>query len=127
MAELPSMPLFTDALLGDTTHLSAEEFGAYLLILIVTWRNNGVPLPDDDKRMARICRVTVRRWSERLRPVMAPFFNLTERTWRQKRLEKEWSYVIAFSTKQRELINRRWAKVREDKSLNLNETHDTSV
>ena len=61
MSKAPIMPVATDALLADTTHLSADEFGAYCLILFATWRNNGVPLADDDKRLARICRVTPRQ------------------------------------------------------------------
>jgi uncharacterized protein YdaU (DUF1376 family) len=39
MSQAPSMPVFTDALLGDTMRLSTEEFGAYCLLLFVTWRN----------------------------------------------------------------------------------------
>lgn len=93
MAQAPAMPVFTDALLGDTTHLSAEEFGAYCLMLFVTWRNNGVALPDDAKRLSRICRVTERRWAGSLRETLAGFFDLSEGTWRQKRLEKEWRFV----------------------------------
>jgi len=30
------MPLYTDALLGDTLHLSVDEFGAYCLLLFAT-------------------------------------------------------------------------------------------
>ncbi|TWA71891.1 uncharacterized protein YdaU (DUF1376 family) [Azospirillum baldaniorum] len=93
MSKAPSMPVFTDALLGDTTHLSTEEFGAYCLILFVTWRNNAAPLPDDPVRMARICRVSMKRWMGRLRPILVGFFDLSEGTWRQHRLEKEWRYV----------------------------------
>jgi hypothetical protein len=37
MAQAPVMPLFTDALIGDTTP-ERFEFGAYLLIMIATWR-----------------------------------------------------------------------------------------
>lgn len=96
------MPVFTDALLGDTTHLSAEEFGAYCLLLFVTWRNNGVPLPDDAKRLARICRVTERRWTGSMRGILAAFFDLTEGTWKQKRLEKEWRFVTGRAAISRE-------------------------
>lgn len=92
MSQAPIMPMATDAMIADTTHLTAEEFGAYHFILYATWRNNGVPLPDDDKRLARVCRLTVARW-RRLRQVLEGFFDLNEGTWRQKRLEKEWDYV----------------------------------
>jgi uncharacterized protein YdaU (DUF1376 family) len=86
------MPLFPDAFIADTQHLSLEERGAYMHILMVTWRNNGRALPDDPKRMARTLAVTVKRW-EKLRPVLAEFFDLSAGTWRQRRLEKEWEFV----------------------------------
>lgn len=92
MSQAPIMPMATDAMIADTTHLTAEEFGAYHFILYATWRNNGVPLPDDDRRLARVCRVTLARW-RRLRAVLQDFFDLSEGSWRQKRLEKEWDYV----------------------------------
>ncbi len=94
------MPIFTDALLGDTLHLSAEEFGAYCLLLFATWRNNGRALADDDHKMARICRVTPLRWRDRLKPVLRAFFDTSDGTWHQKRLEKEWNYVEHFASEQ---------------------------
>lgn len=87
------MPVFPDALIADTTHLSAEEFGAYFLILLATWRNNGEPFRDDDKRLARICRVGPKKWRT-LRPVLVPFFDLSGAFWAQKRLKKEWDIAI---------------------------------
>src|SRR6185312_5754586 len=87
------MPVFTDALVGDTMHLSAEEFGAYLLLLIATWRNNGRALADDETKLARICRVSTRRWRERVRSVLVEFFDTNDGYWHQKRLEKEWQFV----------------------------------
>jgi uncharacterized protein YdaU (DUF1376 family) len=92
MSQAPSMPVFTDALIGDTTDLSMEEFGAYCMILFVTWRNNGQPLADDDKRMARICRMSESEWAA-IKPTISRFFDITEGFWRQKRLEKEWEFV----------------------------------
>jgi uncharacterized protein YdaU (DUF1376 family) len=93
MAKAPIMPVFTDALIGDTTHLSTEQFGAYVLILIATWRNNGRALPDDDERMARVCRVTVKRWRAKLRPVLIEFFADSDGHWHQHRLEQEFERV----------------------------------
>jgi uncharacterized protein YdaU (DUF1376 family) len=86
------MPLYTDALLGDTLHLSVDEFGAYCLLLFATWRNNGEPLPDDDRKLARVCRVSDHRW-KKLRPTLERFFKIIDGKWHQKRLEREWKYV----------------------------------
>lgn len=93
MSKAPFMPLFCDAYLGDTMHMSLEEHGAYLKLLMVTWRNNGVPLPDEDARLARILGVTVSRWRAKLRPVLEPLFDLSGGVWRSVRLEKEWNFV----------------------------------
>lgn len=86
------MPVFTDALIGDTMHLTAEEFGCYCMLLFVTWRNNGEALTDDDARLARICRVSARRWREVIRPALVGFYDLHDGRWHQKRLEKEWQF-----------------------------------
>lgn len=99
MAKAPIMPLFTDALIGDTTHLSAEQFGAYVLILIATWRNNGQALPDDDERMAKICRVSRAKFRQKLRPILSEFFTISESRWRQQRLEIEWERVSTLISK----------------------------
>src|SRR5678816_2406993 len=74
MSQAPMMPIYPDALLGDTLHLSAEQLGAYLLLLFATWRNNGKPLADDDRKLARICRSTTAHWRRALRPTVIEFF-----------------------------------------------------
>lgn len=112
MAKAPIMPLFTDALIGDTTHLSAEQFGCYLLILIATWRNNGQALPDDDARMAHICRVGVQHWRRKLRPILAEFFTLADAHWHQQRLETEWERVSNSISKRQANGRRNFSKSR---------------
>ena len=108
------MPVFTDALIGDTLHLSAEEFGAYCLILFATWRNNGRALGDDDRELSRICRVSEVRWRRTLRPKLVGFFNINDGNWRQKRLEKEWEFVVKVQQENIERAKRgaaaRWNK-----------------
>ncbi len=95
MAEYPALPLWTDAFLGDTLHLSAEEVGCYLLLLMVAWRSSDNSLPDSDEDMARYCRVSLRRWKTRIRPRLEPFFKVEiGHTWRQKRLDAERNYVV---------------------------------
>lgn len=62
MATPPILPLFVDDFLGDTQHLSCEENGAYMLLLFAAWRSPDCSLPDDDRKLARICRLSVRKW-----------------------------------------------------------------
>ena len=121
MSQAPVMPVWTDALIGDTTHLSAEEFGAYFLILMATWRNNGVPFTDNDVRLARIARVPERRWRDKVRPVLAQFFDLSTSTWRQKRLENEWQNV-AIKREKSSRAGEESARVRALKKLNTDST-----
>tara|TARA_B100001123_G_scaffold70356_1_gene78825 strand:- start:194 stop:1033 length:840 start_codon:yes stop_codon:yes gene_type:complete len=93
MAKAPIMPFYTDAFLCDTTNLNGEQIGAYLLILTLTWRNNGVPFPDDDVLLAKLARVSLLRWRRYVRPELTRYFDLSEGTWRQPKLEKTFAHV----------------------------------
>ena len=93
MADFPSMPLWTDAYLGDSYDLTTEQHGAYLLLLMRAWRMGGV-LPDDDTVLARVCKVGLRKWQNKIRKtVLERFFRLVNGAWSQKRLTKELEYV----------------------------------
>lgn len=61
MSNAPFMQLYVGDYLADTTHLSTEQHGAYLLLLMTMWRHGG-SLPNDAKKLARICNTTPRRW-----------------------------------------------------------------
>jgi uncharacterized protein YdaU (DUF1376 family) len=66
----PPCRLWTDAYLGDTTHLNVTQHGAYLLLLMTAWRSRDCALPDDDKLLARYARCTAPQWRA-LRPSAA--------------------------------------------------------
>lgn len=94
MAEFPSMPLWTDALIGDTFHLTPAQFGAYMRLLIVAWRRPYCDLPNDDGFLGR-CIGDPKNW-HRLKPILMnkPFFELREDGfYRQFRLLREREYV----------------------------------
>lgn len=93
MSKAPIWPVATDALIADTTHLSTEEFGAYVLLMIAQWRSNGAPLPADESRLSRMARLSQRAW-ERARPVLVELFEVDADGWRQKRVEKDLVGVI---------------------------------
>lgn len=118
MAELPFLPLATDAYLADTTHLSTEEHGAYLLLLMAAWRSIECRLPDDDTYLARVCRCTPRVWS-RIRPIMAPFWTIADGWWSQKRLSKERGFVEEVRAKRRAAANVRHRKTLDGRVINF--------
>jgi uncharacterized protein YdaU (DUF1376 family) len=88
MSAYPSLPLFTDAFIADTGHLSAQETGAYLMLLMMAWRLPTCSLPDDDAKLAKWARVDRRTWA-RIKPAVMDFWELHDGTWTQKRLTKE--------------------------------------
>jgi uncharacterized protein YdaU (DUF1376 family) len=93
MSDIPAMPVFTDALIAATTHLSAEEYGAYVRILIATWEKGCRWFPDIDRVMARVTGVPARRWRLVVRPVLVDFFDLSGGFFVQKRVKTEWDFV----------------------------------
>lgn len=109
MAEFPALPLWTDAFMGDTMHLSAEQVGVYALLLFTAWRRPDCDLPDDDKFLAKIARCGGHKWKA-LRPVMASFHIVENGVWTQKRLQKERKFVRDVGKKMAENAHRRWNK-----------------
>lgn len=88
MAEYPALPLWTDAYLGDTHHLTTIEHGAYLLLLIAAWRTKECGLPDDDRKLAKFAHLTARQWS-RMRPALEGFYRIEDGMWWNDRLLDE--------------------------------------
>ncbi|MCY3732941.1 MAG: DUF1376 domain-containing protein, partial [Chloroflexi bacterium] len=93
MAEFPAMPLWTDAYIADTQHLTNEEHGVYLRLLMFAWRPPEGCLPDDGLRLAIMVGVTSRVWA-RLKPTVMAFWTLTDGKWSQKRLTAERDFAI---------------------------------
>lgn len=81
------MPLVVDKYLGDTQHLTTQQHGAYLLLLMAMWKSDG-RLPSDDQRLRQITRLDPPQWKSS-RAVLLEFFT-TDGEWvTQKRLTEE--------------------------------------
>jgi len=120
MAEFPALPLWTDAYLADTRHLSTLEHGAYLLLLMEAWRRPHCDLPDDDKLLARLAGLGADEWAA-IAPVVMDLWTRDGRrkTWTQKRLKKERDYVGLKSQSQRDKAAKRWQKTEIDDATAL--------
>jgi uncharacterized protein YdaU (DUF1376 family) len=84
----PWMALWVRDFVADTEGLDGEQTGVYALILMSMWMNGGW-LPDDDRALARIGRVSRFKW-RRLRPIIMAFLTkLDGNRLTQKRLLRE--------------------------------------
>ncbi|PWE48467.1 hypothetical protein DEM26_18130 [Thioclava sp. NG1] len=100
MSQAPAMPIYWDAYLADTTHLSTEEHGAYLLLLAAMWRRNGV-IPDDDQDNARITGLSRAKW-RRVKERLAPLLTIRNGEITQKKLQKTMQNTLKIIQKNRE-------------------------
>ncbi|QRQ86273.1 YdaU family protein [Cupriavidus oxalaticus] len=80
------MPLFIGDYLADTTRLTTEQHGAYLLLLMDYWRNG--PPPNDDATLAQITRLTAAAW-KKAKPAVIRFFKEEGGLLHQKRADEE--------------------------------------
>lgn len=126
MAEYPAMPLWTDAYLGDTHHLSTIEHGAYLLLLIAMWRTKERRLPSDDRSLAKYARLTTGQWS-RIKGTILPFFDDVGGFITQGRLTDEAIAVRQLSKSQSKKAKGRWDRERERKLLVSHEAGDAGA
>lgn len=109
----PWMPLYIADYLRKTTHLGALESGAYLHLIMDYWQNDG--LPDDDRKLARIAKLTDREWKA-AKPTLLAFFH---DGWKHTKIDAEIAKAgtIAESNagKARDAANKRWAKLAASK------------
>ncbi len=116
MAEFPALPLFTDAYLADTRHLTAAQHGAYLLLLMMAWRSADCALPNNDKILARYASMTDKEWLASKEIILAFWrlqdFNGTTKLV-QLRLLDERKYVEDNSKRQSKNARARWLKNKE--------------
>ncbi len=63
MGKIPMQQWYPDAHIADTGTLTLEEKGAYRLLMDHLWIK-GVHLQDNDKDVARLLRIPVKKWQK---------------------------------------------------------------
>ncbi|GAM52702.1 YdaU family protein [Mycoavidus cysteinexigens] len=113
MSQKPNiwMPLYIADYLADTTRLTTEQHGAYLLLIMDYWRNGA--LPDDDAALANITRLSLSHWKKQ-RGALSRLFQVGHDEWRHKRIDTELERVARNSVKHteraRKAATKRWSK-----------------
>jgi len=110
MAKFPSMPLWTDAWLAATNHLTFEEKGIYMDMLVLMWRTPGCRIPADQAWIERHLRINNDQFDTIIKPIIDEFLDTTGNWVTSRRLQKEYLFVQDKAKKQSVRSKSRWSK-----------------
>lgn len=83
------MPLYIGDYLADTMHLTTEQHGAYLLLIMAYWKNGGA-VSSSDQSLAATCRLSADAWSMHKHTLASFFDTETDPSlWIHERAERE--------------------------------------
>lgn len=97
MASLPYMQLYVSDYLADTAHLTAQQHGAYMLLLMNYWQK-GRALENTDERLQHVARLSQEEWTAN-KAILAEFFVVDGDMWTHLRIEEDLAKVREKSTK----------------------------
>jgi len=104
MADLPTMPLYTDALLSDAGDLPNQLFGAYVRLLCRWWREGALPEPNE-KRLARWAGLTSVEFDD-----LKEFLTETHAGWTQKKLFETFARQLEKSIKAKNAAHMKYGR-----------------
>lgn len=107
MSKPSHIPLFPDSYHRDTTHLTTEEHGAYFLLLMAAWGNENCSLPNEEKRLAALAKMSLHQW-RKISATILEFWTVEGTRIVQGRLRKEWRYVQQKREKRKAAAEARW-------------------
>jgi uncharacterized protein YdaU (DUF1376 family) len=119
------MPLYVGDFMADTATLSMEASGAYVQMLMYSWRTS--KLPDDDRELARLCRMSVARFRTRIAPLLRALFVSEGGYLFNQRLESEREKANKNVQQKVAAQHARWEKKRASEAGNNNGLGDTAV
>ena len=108
MTDVPYMKLWIPDFLSKTRHLTIQERGAYLCLLMEAWITPGCSLPDDALWIRRHLGVSADEYAEFVKPVIDEFWTKEDHRIHQKRQREEFEDAIHRSEMAKKAINTRW-------------------
>lgn len=96
---IPYMQLYVSDYLADTAHLTTEEHGAYLLLIMNYWQR-GKALDNTNERLANVARLSNECW-QIVKIALNEYFEIEGDLWHHKRIDAELDKVREKSDKAR--------------------------
>ena len=105
MSSKPYIQFYISDYLGDTSHLSTLEHGAFLLLLMQCWQKGFIP--SSDERLARITKLNLEDWLS-IKGDLMEFFQPCDGGYYSPRATKELSKIKEKSAKAVTSAKSRW-------------------
>lgn len=100
MSKMPMQQWYPDAHIADTANLTLEEQGAYRLLMDNMWIKGGC-IRNDDKEVARMLRITVKRWLK-IKQRLGDYLFIDLGIITQKRLQRDYKRACEICKKNAE-------------------------
>ena len=97
MTSLPYMQLYVSDYLADTAHLTAQQHGAYMLLLMNYWQR-GKALDNSNERLSHVARLSPEEWAD-TKPTLEEFFMVEDNVWTHARVEDDLAKIREKSVK----------------------------
>jgi uncharacterized protein YdaU (DUF1376 family) len=97
MTSLPYMQLYVSDYLADTAHLTAQQHGAYMLLLMNYWQR-GKALDNSNERLSHVARLSPEEWAD-AKPTLEEFFIVEDNVWSHARVEDDLAKIREKSVK----------------------------
>ncbi len=124
MSEFPYMSWWVADYFADTSHLTCEQHGVYIMLLGIAWQQPGGPaLPNDMAWLKRALQAKCsdmhgNRFNRIVPDLLRQFFHLMpDDHWQQFRQFSEWEKSRKRSTNARENAGKRWVQTKNIKDL----------
>ena len=98
---LPKFKIDVTKILGDTTNLTCEEFGAYTRILFWIWKNKCQHIDWNNTELAAVAGVSAHKWRNMRDKIFKFFTEGEDQKFYQKRQQKSWDEAIQTVIKNR--------------------------
>jgi uncharacterized protein YdaU (DUF1376 family) len=102
------MPIWIGDYLASTAHLTTQQHGVYLLLMMHYWTTQK-PIPDDDEMLALIVRLPLKEWKHD-RKAIETLFHIKDGAWFHQAMFDEIAKAMKVSKKRQELGRKGAAK-----------------